>query len=140
MLLSSCFAYFPRPAKRGARTDALQGIAQRCADVHGLTRRQTFEKHEATGEDLVFILHMFWLRPDLIPCDPDARLDFHISTLIGGVAGFRPGERMSIFYDQIEMKVVRDPEDASRTNLVATITMFHNKQRPDQVRTSQDDM
>ncbi|OCK91338.1 uncharacterized protein K441DRAFT_223485 [Cenococcum geophilum 1.58] len=46
----------------------------------------TFEKIEATAEDVIVLLNTLWERADDIFCQPRTRLSFH-GTLLGGIGG-----------------------------------------------------
>lgn len=99
------------------------------ADELGLTVNQTFEKVEATAEDIIVVLNTLWERAGDINCEPDTRLAFHAVLLTAGIGGFRPASMMRLPYRQVSLAVVRDPNDRTRTRLVATIVVKKNKKK-----------
>ncbi|KAK0716864.1 hypothetical protein B0T26DRAFT_774350 [Lasiosphaeria miniovina] len=103
-----------------------------------LSREQQFDKLEATSGDIRHILAMAWT--DAVQTDPDTRLDFCMTLILCGITGFRPGALVEIFYKQIELAAVRDPDNLQNTKIIAHITLFHNKQNTGSLRTEQDDI
>ncbi|KAK3948663.1 hypothetical protein QBC32DRAFT_400768 [Pseudoneurospora amorphoporcata] len=91
-----------------ARREVIQ-IQSTLAQKFNLSCRQTFEKTEATTDDILLILSTLWERAVDIPCNPRCRIAFHILVLIGSI-GFRPGTYENMLYRQVKLLVVRDPD------------------------------
>ncbi|KAH7633844.1 hypothetical protein B0T09DRAFT_334751 [Sordaria sp. MPI-SDFR-AT-0083] len=108
-----------------ARGEVIQWIQSTLAQKSNLSCRQTFEKTEATTDDVLLILSTLWERAADIPCAPRHRLAFHTLVLIGSI-GFRPGTYENMLYRQVKLLVVRDP-DTKQSRLVAEITINQNK-------------
>ncbi|KAK3342329.1 hypothetical protein B0H65DRAFT_540038 [Neurospora tetraspora] len=111
--------------RRKPRREIIQWIQSTLAQKFNLTCKQTFEKTEATTDDVLLILSTLWERAVDIPCDPRHQLAFHTLVLIGGI-GFRPGTYENMLYQQVKLLVVRDP-DTKQPRLVAEITINQNK-------------
>ncbi|KAF6821138.1 hypothetical protein CPLU01_12565 [Colletotrichum plurivorum] len=105
-----------------------------------LGRDQTFKKVPATAEDITLYLDTLWRRAEDIPCSPSIRIAFHAVMLLSAVGGFRPGTLMELPYRQIQLVVVRDPLEKTKTRLVANITIFQNKQDGNRLGRKQDHM
>ncbi|KAJ5011151.1 hypothetical protein K4K57_006155 [Colletotrichum sp. SAR 10_99] len=107
------------------------------APNYGLSFEQTFVKREATDEDILRVLSGLWERADDIPCAPAARVSFDWTLNLLGVTGFRISEVINIPYNQVELGMVRNPSDPTRTALVATIHLEHRKQKTNAVKGAQ---
>ncbi|KAA8624040.1 hypothetical protein SMACR_12725 [Sordaria macrospora] len=105
-----------------ARGEVIQWIQSTLAQKFNLSCKQTFEKTEATTDDVLLILSTLWERAVDIPCDPrhrdntpvlvtvrHNRAAFHTLVLIGSI-GFRPGTYENILYRQVKLLVVRNPD------------------------------
>ncbi|KAJ5014209.1 hypothetical protein K4K57_001822 [Colletotrichum sp. SAR 10_99] len=110
------------------------------ADKYKLERRQTFVKTEATIDDILTFIDTLWTRASDIPCNAATRLAVHTTVLLDSLGGWRLGTLMNFKYRDIEMAVVRDPEDHNRTALIATINVEQNKRQANKAQTSQDDI
>ncbi|KAK1657565.1 hypothetical protein BDP55DRAFT_623481 [Colletotrichum godetiae] len=110
------------------------------ADKYNLERRQTFVKKEATIDDILTFIDTLWTRASDIPCSAATRLAVHTTVLLDSLGGWRLGTLMNFKYRDIEMAVVRDPEDHERTALTATINVEQNKRQANKAQTSQDDI
>lgn len=115
----------------------LQWIDETLVPKHSLSREQTFNKVAATEEDILIYLRTLWSRAEDIPCSADERVAFHCILIMAGTCGFRPGTMMNLKYEQVAMLAVRDPA-TGRRQLVATITIIHNKQKTGVCRKAQD--
>ncbi|KAH8909470.1 hypothetical protein BR93DRAFT_392943 [Coniochaeta sp. PMI_546] len=122
---------------RGAVYEICRWISGPLAEKYGLTREQTFEKVEATPEDVRILLNTLWTRPADINCAPNDRLSFHAIVILAGI-GFRPGVVVKIPYKQVKLAIVRDPQHLDRRTLAASITLRQNKQRTGKVYQRQD--
>ncbi|KAH0430377.1 hypothetical protein CcaCcLH18_07889 [Colletotrichum camelliae] len=107
------------------------------APKYGLSFEQTFVKREATAEDILRVLGGLWGKADNIPCAPATRVSFDWTLNLLGVTGFRISEVINIQYSQVELGVVRNPSDPTRTALVATIHLEHRKQKTNAVKGAQ---
>ncbi|KAI9658227.1 MAG: hypothetical protein M1821_002359 [Bathelium mastoideum] len=95
----------------------------------GLCTTLGVEKIEATKEDLIIIAHTVWERPEAVPCAPKVRLAFLAMLLLAGIGGFRPKTLVHFPFRQIEVAVVRDPRDRSKTKLAVTFRVKIIKKR-----------
>ncbi|KAK3947351.1 hypothetical protein QBC32DRAFT_401647 [Pseudoneurospora amorphoporcata] len=93
--------------------------------------KQTFEKTEATIDDILLILSTLWERAVDIPCDPRYRLAFHILVLIEGI-GFRPGTYKNMLYQQVKLLVV-EGWDAGKAYLSLKVLQISGTLEPDMV-------
>lgn len=105
-----------------------------------LKREQTFEKVPATAEDITLYLDVLWRRAMDVRCSPKTRIAFHAVLLLSSIGGFRPGTLMQMPFSQVQLAVVRDPLDKSKTQLVATFTIYQNKQASKKIGRKQDDV
>ncbi|KAF3763129.1 hypothetical protein M406DRAFT_331693 [Cryphonectria parasitica EP155] len=105
------------------------------AGTLGLTREQTFVKKEATAEDIILLIRTLWQQSIDIPCAPIIRIAFHLVVLLSGIGGFRPGCLMDLKYSQIALDLMLDSKGERR--LVATFTIYQNKQRTGTIRQDQ---
>lgn len=94
-----------------------------------LCLEQSFEKVEATTEDVLLLLHTFWNKAADITCSAQDRVAFHSAVILLGLGGWRPMSVLIGTYRDIEIARVRDPENPEKAALVATITINHVKQR-----------
>ncbi|KAF6808160.1 hypothetical protein CPLU01_15711 [Colletotrichum plurivorum] len=106
----------------------------------GLARTQTFTKVATTAADITLYLDTLWRRADDIRCSPSKRVAFHAVMLLSCIGGFRPATLLQLLFRQVELSVVRDPMDASKTQLVAKITIYQNKQESNKIGRKQDDV
>jgi len=88
-----------------------QWIFHALAKELSLTVTLTFEKIEATAEDVIILLNTLWERADDISCQPRTRLCFYGTLLLGGIGGFRQATIRRLTYGDINLAVVRDPSD-----------------------------
>lgn len=103
----------------------------------GLTLQQTFEKKEATVEDVLLVLKTLWERGRDIPADPRRRTAFHSIILIAALAGCRPDVMTIIKYKDVELALIRG---SAGPVLVAKVTLTQNKRKEGRIRQAQDDM
>ncbi|KAI8244898.1 hypothetical protein K4K57_009190 [Colletotrichum sp. SAR 10_99] len=68
------------------------------------------------------------------------RVGTHLGLLLMGLGGFRPETIMGLPLQQVEMAVVRDPSDKTKTKLIAKITIYQNKQSTFSIKRKQDDV
>jgi len=108
------------------------------SDEFELNRKQSFEKREATVEDILLILNVLWRRPHDIPCTPDERHAFHAAVIMAGL-GFRPGSVINMRYEQVKLYVAPNPATGS-IGPYADVTIYHQKQETNKVYTKQDDV
>ncbi|KAI0965360.1 hypothetical protein F4678DRAFT_485319 [Xylaria arbuscula] len=94
-------------------------ISGELSDLHNLTLEQTFEKKEITPNNVMTCVA------------------FHTAVLIAAIGGFRPGVFMWLKYKQVRFKLLQDPRDPSKRQLVATIQIRHNKQKNHIIQHSQ---
>ena len=92
-----------------------------------LAKELTFEKLEATNEDVIVILRTLWERAAELGIDPDLRIAFHANVLLSAMAGFRPGCLRNVSYKDFVLSILRDPRDHSKMKHAATITIKRNK-------------
>ncbi|KAB5513527.1 hypothetical protein GE09DRAFT_1013927 [Coniochaeta sp. 2T2.1] len=128
---------FAKGRGRGPVYSISQWISGELADEYGLTREQTFEKVEATPEDIRILLTTLWNRPADIVCAPRDRFSFHGILILAGL-GFRPGVVVKIPYKQVKLAIVRDPKQPNRRTLAASVTLRQNKQMTGKVYQRQD--
>jgi len=81
-----------------------------------------------TAESLLVLLDTLWSRAEDIRIDPRARVDLHATLILAGF-GFRPGSLMGLRYNQIELRLLRDPKNPGQVISVATITIKQEKKR-----------
>lgn len=105
----------------------------------GLRLDQGFMKKEATSDDIVVLLQIFWKCAALIRCKPITRCSFHNMLLLGAIGGFRPGVLKNIKYRDVCLALVRIPKEEGR-RLVATFTLHQNKRKASSVQTNQKHM
>ncbi|KAK1480541.1 hypothetical protein CCUS01_16199 [Colletotrichum cuscutae] len=74
------------------------------------------------------------------PASKIRKATVHTTVLLDSLGGWRLGTLMNFKYRDIEMAVVRDPEDHERTALTATINVEQNKRQANKAQTSQDDI
>lgn len=106
----------------------MQWIPTSLAKENDLTREQTFEKRQATTEDITLILSTLWKRAKDIRFSPRLRVAFHSALLLCAMAGFRMGVVQGLKYKQVQMAFARQ-NDSEKLHLVATITLEQNKRR-----------
>jgi hypothetical protein len=94
---------------------------------------------EATPTDIIVALDTLWTRADAIRCNPDTRVSFHGKLLIESLGGFRTAAFMNLPYRQIQLAVVRDPDNPAKTKIVATIAVNIVKKRKHSGRGPKDD-
>ncbi|KAK7448730.1 hypothetical protein Landi51_06406 [Colletotrichum acutatum] len=119
---------------------AYKWLREKLVDIMQLKREQTFEKVPATAEDITLYLDVLWRRAMDVRCSPKTRIAFHAVLLLSSIGGFRPGTLMQMPFSQVQLAVVRDPLDKSRTQLVATFTIYQNKQASKKIGRKQDDV
>lgn len=85
---------------QGPIFEVSQWIFQKLAKELDLTVTLTFEKVEATANDMLVFLDTLWERAEDIPCQPTTRVSFHGIVLLAGIGGFRRGTIMCL---KIEM-------------------------------------
>ncbi|GJC82568.1 hypothetical protein ColLi_05406 [Colletotrichum liriopes] len=108
------------------------------ADKYSLLREQTFVKVEATIHDILLMLDILWTRAEDILCDPSTRLAMQQAIILDSMGGWRSGSLMEFCYQNVEVAVVRDPENHERTTLIAEITVQQNKRPSKRAQKSQD--
>jgi hypothetical protein len=106
---------------------------------YDLTSEQQFVKFEATGEDILVVIDLFWRRAADIPCSPRQRVAFHAGLLCLAL-GFRGGAILPMRYTQVQLELMLDEHSPCGRTLVASITVYQNKQRTDKVYDAQDHM
>jgi hypothetical protein len=72
-----------------------------------LIKELTFEKLEATDEDVILILRTLWERAADLGIDPDTRISFHANVLLSAMAGFRPGCLGKMRYRDFVLSILR---------------------------------
>lgn len=87
----------------------------------------TYEKVEATAEDIIAILRTLWDRAEDIPASPLTRVCFHAVVLLSALGGFRPGAVLNLLYKDFTPAVVRDPDSLNKCKLMITVTVKRNK-------------
>ncbi|KAF3766355.1 hypothetical protein M406DRAFT_330180 [Cryphonectria parasitica EP155] len=75
-------------------------IAEDLAPQQGLSLTQTFEKREATSDDVLLILSTLWGRSRDIILEPRLRISFHGILLLSAMGGFRIGVVKDLKYRQ----------------------------------------
>ncbi|KAI3552370.1 hypothetical protein CSPX01_00119 [Colletotrichum filicis] len=98
------------------------------------------DEFATTIDDILTFIDTLWTRASDIPCSAATRLAVHTTVLLDSLGGWRLGTLMNFKYRDIEMAVVRDPEDHERTALTATINVEQNKRQANKAQTSQDDI
>jgi len=92
----------------------------------GLNLGQSFEKKEATADDIMLVLLTVWQRGRDIPCRPEHRFGFHCAVMLGGFGGWRTGETIQLLYKDTVIEWIQDL-DTHMIWPVATITIHHVK-------------
>ncbi|KAH7123438.1 hypothetical protein B0J13DRAFT_612184 [Dactylonectria estremocensis] len=92
-----------------------------------LSLGQSFEKKEATEEDVMLILTTLWTRPQDIPCSPKVRAAFHAAVLLGAIGGWRPASLVQVKYRDVEIGWLRDPDDLKTYHPTAKVMVYHVK-------------
>lgn len=123
---------------QGPVHDISQALRGSIADEFELDRKQSFEKREATIEDILLVLNVLWRRPHDIPCTPDERHAFHTAVIMAGL-GFRPGSVTKLRYKQVKLYVALDPATGN-IRPYADVTVYHEKQETNKVYKKQDDV
>jgi hypothetical protein len=103
-----------------------------------LTKQLTFEKVEATADDVIVILRTLWERAADLAIDAETRISFHANVLLSAMGGFRPGCLDKVRYRDLVLSILRDPRDRSTMKHVSTITIQRNKLK-DSLSASKDD-
>lgn len=93
----------------------------------GLELGSSYEKVEATPDDMIVILTALYQRADDIPTTPLTRVSFHHAVLQMGIGGFRPGCLEDALCKQFTISVVLDEHDPTRVKLVVTYKINRNK-------------
>ncbi|EXL72140.1 hypothetical protein FOPG_12294 [Fusarium oxysporum f. sp. conglutinans race 2 54008] len=101
----------------------------RAAEELGLQLEQTFEKKAISTDDLLLVLDTVWAEAVHIPCLPKIRLAFHTAVVLGGTGGWRPASLLGLTYRDVEIGLMRYPNDRKRVGLVARIRIHHVKQK-----------
>jgi hypothetical protein len=86
----------------------------------------SFEKTEATAEDLLRLLDTLRMRAEHIPCKPQVRSSGQWSLLLAGF-GFRPCEVVKTLFKHARLLVVRDDAKPTQRTLAARIMVIHAK-------------
>lgn len=95
----------------------------------GLSTTPEYTIIELTARDIGTILKSVWLRADDNPIRmPVQRVIFHTLVLLFSF-GFRKGMIMGLWFRDISMAIVRDPEDRTKKRLVSITTIHWNKLR-----------
>jgi hypothetical protein len=89
----------------------------------------TVEKVEATAEDIITVANTVWERVLAVPCAPTIRVAFLAMLLLAGIGGFRPKALLRFPFKQIQLAVIRDPKDRSRTTIAVTFQVPIIKKR-----------
>jgi hypothetical protein len=89
----------------------------------------TVDNIEAAAEDVITITNTVWERPDAVPCEPTIRVAFLVMLLLTGIGGFRPKALVHFPFKQIQVAVVKDPKDQSRTKIAITFRVQIIKKR-----------
>jgi hypothetical protein len=97
------------------------------AAEHGLAKEITFEKLEATAEDVIIILRTLWERAAELRIDVQTRIAFHANVLLSAMGGLRPGTLGKVRYRDVLVSVLRDPMDNTKLKHTATVTIPRNK-------------
>ena len=79
-----------------------------------LLKELTFEKIEATAEDVIVILRTPWERAADLAIDAETRISFHAKVLLSAMGGFRLGCLGKIRYKNFVLPILRDPRDRSK--------------------------
>jgi hypothetical protein len=87
------------------------------------------EKIEAVAEDVNGIANIVWERPDCVPCAPRIRISFLAMLILAGISGFRPKALLNFTFNQIQLAIIRDPKDQSRTKITVTFQVPIVKKR-----------
>jgi 6-pyruvoyl-tetrahydropterin synthase len=114
---------------KGTIFEISQWIFQTLAKELNLAVNLTFQKIEATAEDVLVLLNTLWARADDIPCNTSTRLSFHGQLLLAAIGGFRRATILELNYEDVALAVVRDPDNRLKTKLVVTPTIGKNKQK-----------
>jgi hypothetical protein len=101
------------------------GLAQEAQ----LIKELTFEKVEATADDVIVVLRTLWERAADLAIDTETRIFFHANVLLSAMGGFGPGCLGKTRYKDFVLSVLRDPRDRSKMKHVATITIKRNKMK-----------
>ncbi|KAF4342966.1 hypothetical protein FBEOM_3056 [Fusarium beomiforme] len=99
------------------------------AKALNLQLEQTFEKKAISTDDLLLVLDTVWAEAVHIPCLPKVRLAFHTAVVLGGAGGWRPASLIGLTYKDVEIGLIRHPNDRKRVGLVAKIRIHHVKQQ-----------
>ncbi|KAI1861508.1 hypothetical protein JX265_009475 [Neoarthrinium moseri] len=116
-------------AREGPAYQIVKWIFRDLAPALDLDTNPDYRKIEMTTADIKVILSTLWERADVIPCEPDTRMSFHQFILMEGIGGFRRGTLISLTYSQLQVSIVRDPENPVRRRIVVTICVKRNKIR-----------
>ncbi|OAG09319.1 uncharacterized protein CC84DRAFT_1171913 [Paraphaeosphaeria sporulosa] len=81
---------------QGPVFEICQWIFHTLAKEHKLATTLTFEKIEATAEDVIVLLKTLWQRANDIPYQPSTRVSFHGILLLAAIGGFRRATITSI--------------------------------------------
>ncbi|KAF0330480.1 hypothetical protein GQ607_002359 [Colletotrichum asianum] len=136
--------FYDAGASKAVRTGLIYSISlwirETLVEELELSRNQSFEKVPTTAGDMTLYLDTLWRRADDIRCSPRQRVGTHLGLLLMGLGGFRPETIMGLPLQQVEMAVVRDPSDKTKTKLIAKITIYQNKQSTFSIKRKQDDV
>jgi len=94
-----------------------------------LSKQLTFKKLEATSEDVIVILRTLWERSAELGISIPSRIAFHANLLLSAMGGFRPGCLGKVYYKDVVLSVIRDPQDHTKRRYAATITVRRNKMK-----------
>ena len=97
------------------------------AAEHGLAKEITFDKFEATAEDIIIVLCILWECAAELGIDMQIYIAFHANILLLAIGGFRPGTLGKIRYRDIFISILRDPMDHTKLKYVSTITIARSK-------------
>lgn len=92
-----------------------------------LSLGQSFEKKEATEQDVMLMLTTLWTRPQDIPCSPEVRAAFHTAVQLGAIGGWRPASLVQVKYRDVEIGWLRDPDDPTTYHPTAKVMVYHVK-------------
>ncbi|KAJ0279468.1 hypothetical protein COL940_006734 [Colletotrichum noveboracense] len=136
--------FYDAGANKAMRTGLIYSISlwirETLVEELELSRNQSFEKVPTTAGDMTLYLDTLWRCADDIRCSPSQRVGTHLALLLMGLGGFRPETIMGLPLQQVEMAVVRDPSDKTKTKLIAKITIYQNKQSSFSIKRKQDDV
>ncbi|KAG8162722.1 hypothetical protein KVR01_007200 [Diaporthe batatas] len=96
----------PTAGYAGAVSRIRKWIQDTLADKLNLTLHQTFEKKEATPDDIMMVINTIWNNPRDIDRDERLRVAFHSTILIGALGGFRPGAIECLKYKDIDVEMM----------------------------------